>query len=60
MSNMQAFHEWLSKKQETSEPYQQLLVRLMAASPAQIRDIKNEFGWYVWNNETSAAEAHPA
>ena len=49
MSNMQAFHKWLSSTSGRPSAYQHALSRLARVSRAQILNIASDLIWYLWD-----------
>jgi hypothetical protein len=51
MSNMQAFHEWLSAPTQTSGAYRCSLALLSKVSRPQILNIASDMIWVIWETD---------
>ena len=55
MSNMQAFHKWLSSTHRTPNTYQRTLSRLTRVSRAQVLNIASDLIWYIWDADNQVS-----
>jgi len=49
MSNMQAFHQWLSSTVKAQNDYQRRLRQLTRASRIQIVNAQGDLTWAIWS-----------
>jgi hypothetical protein len=54
MSAMQAFHNWLSAKPETTNTYQRSLRRLTRLDRKQLLGLAGDLTWYLWDGDIAA------